>query len=811
MLMKIDSIHELEQQLVKIESNLRAADARKHGGSNYETIQGNNHIMNEIRGTIREMIHSQNMVNKTVSMNSADGLTVNEMLEEVEKAATRTATSLLSTIVKPQAKISVSPDLTSGASSSLSTAALTKIDAFKAQLEDQNTALKQKLSSLEEKLRNFETTSSNTNANVNEIEQLKNLIIKTQRKHEEDKMNLLKEFENERNLTSNSNMMMMKKFRDELEKKMNEKDDEMRKYLQTLHSFMPQQQTEENVLYNEHVHRVCRTVESSFLTEEEEAIARISQRIHLLKAKIDSKDNKSKDRSGASDESDDTDTRELIQLNEQIRQLKSRMIKKNQQLQRSKKEFQVNPQSIMKHDKVYLPIQHIKKHYSSEDNLHLLQNNFPVKSKVFFDKPKPQYHHTNSKFVESYSVDSNDEQNENSKYFVINQSGSQELSCSPERRYTSSIEIPAEQLEDFKAKPTKSSSLRRAKSASHMSNATIESNLKKHSAKIQTGSNLISVCLKSLKRPTEPEPKKTSPRQVELTNNLKEAQKEIEELKEIIEEKNTLINSHRVSAFDKKKHDKEMLYLLQLLENQSKKIIGLKNKIKDYRENGNWNSDTMSSLSDSLDRVRNDLRDNLKTANNSDIEETYKMIKNNEENKRQRKNKVSYKDDGNEKKRSHTKIVSESGVQTDGNSGSSMTEEAIRTPLDQINDDTQIQLPLNALVCNIPEHHELEDLAHQNREQIINLKNLLQQTQDDLIKQQMNNRYDVDMVERRAEFDALDLAINNRKKILYDLEMRKRHELNSSMLIDDHYVPISEKGAKYLKVRYIVFNFNFKS
>ena len=89
------------------------------------------------------MIHSQSMANKTVSINNAEGYTVNEMLEEVEKAATRTATSLLSTIVQPQIPVSVSPELHSG-TSSLSNGALSKIDTFKEQLEDQNNALKKK-------------------------------------------------------------------------------------------------------------------------------------------------------------------------------------------------------------------------------------------------------------------------------------------------------------------------------------------------------------------------------------------------------------------------------------------------------------------------------------------------------------------------------------------------------------------------------------------------------------------------------------------------------------------------------------------
>jgi hypothetical protein len=791
MLIKIGGIHDLELQLVKLEGNLKS-DTNKSS-----LMKDNNQIMSEIRSTLREMIHSQNMVNKTASVSNADGYTLNEMLEEVEKAATRTATSLLSTIVQPHVQISTSPDLQSGASSSLSSAALSKIDAFKAQLEDQNNALKNKLVSLEDKLKNFET--SNVNANVNEIEQLKDVIIRTQRRFEEDKMKLIKEFDNERNLTSNNNMLLMKKFKDELEIKINEKDKEMRNYLQTLHSFLPQQQQQSQkkqfVICDEQVHQRVRetTVESSFLTEEEEAIARISERIHVLKAKLDSKDSKSrsKNRSGISEDSDDTDTRELIHLNEQIRQLKSRMIHRNEKLNKIKR-MTTHPQGIMKHDKVYLPIQHLSHRYSSEDNLHLVQN--PTKN-ITAPNKTPQFLIKNA----DDTINSDQNSEKNNHYIVINRSDSQDLSCSPERRYTSSIEIPAEQLENFKASAEHPKN-RRSKSASYASTqSNIEvSNLKKHSAKLQGGSNLISVCLKSLKRPDGD--KRASQDQEDLTKNLKEAQKEIEKLKDIIEEKNTLINSHRVSSLDKKKHDKEMLYLLQLLETQSKKIIGLKNKIKDLRDNGNWNSDTLSTLSDSLDRVRNDLRDNLETVNGSDIEETFRKIKSNEENKRSRKNTKNKNKENNMKQ--NLKGVSEFGVQTDDNSCSSSLPSSEKQNLGQNLDETTtpLQIPSNTLVCNIPEHHELEDLAHQNREQIINLKNLLQQSQDDLINQQMNNQVNVNIIEKRAEFDALDLAINNRKQILYDLEIRKRRELNSSSMFDERYVPISEKGVKYLKV-----------
>ena len=741
------------------------------------------------------MIHSQSMANKTVSINNAEGYTVNEMLEEVEKAATRTATSLLSTIVQLQIPVSVSPELHSG-TSSLSNGALSKIDTFKEQLEDQNNALKKKIESLEEKLKNLET--SNINASVNEIVQLRNLIVRTQRHFEEDKIRLLKEFENERNLTANNSMLIMKKFKDELELKINEKDNDMRKYLQKLQSMLPLSQVQKKIyVTNDHrIQQPCvreSTVESSFVTEEEEAIARISEKMHMLKSKIDSRDNSqahSKNRNDNSEDFDDVDTKELIQLNEQIRQLKSHVIKKN-----NVKKSSEYPQSIMKHDKVYLPIQHMIRQYSSEDNLHLVENDHHlVKNAVFLNR-NPQFKVNNS----DCSENENSDKNGDNSY--------QDMSCSPERRYTSSIEIPAKQLENMKASAKPNSAFRRSKSMSSSYTNMLESNLKNHSVKLQTGSNLISVCLKSLKRPDGDGRK--SEDQIELASNLNDAQKEVQKLKGIIEEKNTLITSQRVNSFDKNKHDKEMIYLLQLLETQSKKIIGLKNKIKDLRDNGNWNSDTMSSLSDSLDRVRNDLRDNLETVNCSDIEETFKKIKSNEENRRTRKAaKYINKDDYNRNNvKKKIKIVSESGIQTDDNLYSRFISNEQQVPssttlTEQNFDETKnkMQIPVNTLVCNIPEHHELEDLAHQNRDQIINLKNLLQQNQDELLRHQMNIQYDVNMIEKHAEFDALDLAINNRKQVLYDLEVRKRRELNSTLLFDDRYVPISEKGVKYLRV-----------
>ncbi len=85
----------------------------------------------------------------------------------------------------------------------------------------------------------------------------------------------------------------------------------------------------------------------------------------------------------------------------------------------------------------------------------------------------------------------------------------------------------------------------------------------------------------------------------------------------------------------------------------------------------------------------------------------------------------------------------------------------------------------NALVCNIPEHHKLEDMVHRNQEIIAKLKVPITNTHqfayytDDLI-----------LMEKKAEFEALDLAINNRKQQLVNMEFARNRRLNDSYSTD---------------------------
>ena len=189
-----------------------------------------------------------------------------------------------------------------------------------------------------------------------------------------------------------------------------------------------------------------RTVDSSFLTEEEDAIKKISEKIKFIKAKISSKEPKTSRRGKKSDghsSSDDTDTKELQHLNEQIRQIKSKMILKGDQLNKMKKNS--NDEFIQKSRQkkcsgpIYLPINHISRRHS--------QNTYQIRPANFC----------------SQSYDDDEQDGEvmrgdmrssitSSKYYVVNKSGGENngFSASPERKYMSSVEIPAEQLEAFK-------------------------------------------------------------------------------------------------------------------------------------------------------------------------------------------------------------------------------------------------------------------------------------------------------------------------------------------------------------------------
>ena len=96
-----------------------------------------------------------------------------------------------------------------------------------------------------------------------------------------------------------------------------------------------------------------------------------------------------------------------------------------------------------------------------------------------------------------------------------------------------------------------------------------------------------------------------------------------------------------------------------------------------------------------------------------------------------------------------------------------------------------------SLVCTIPEHHRLEDIIHLNREEIANLKFHLKQLE---VNNNAKVNEDLYLMDKRAEFEALDLAINTRRKQLVDLELLKNRKLNEDSMLSD------ENRVSYLQV-----------
>ena len=110
------------------------------------------------------------------------------------------------------------------------------------------------------------------------------------------------------------------------------------------------------------------------------------------------------------------------------------------------------------------------------------------------------------------------------------------------------------------------------------------------------------------------------------------------------------------------------------------------------------------------------------------------------------------------------------------------------------------------LLCNIPEHHNLEDIVHNYQEQLENLKAYVREIDDD---ESVGDNLAI--LEKRAEFEALDLAINQRKQQLINLEMsknRRMQEMGSED--DDNTMTTSDSNSEnemILRVCYLRFYF----
>lgn len=101
--------------------------------------------------------------------------------------------------------------------------------------------------------------------------------------------------------------------------------------------------------------------------------------------------------------------------------------------------------------------------------------------------------------------------------------------------------------------------------------------------------------------------------------------------------------------------------------------------------------------------------------------------------------------------------------------------------------------PNMSLICNIPEHHSLEDLVHNYQQQLENLKAYVQEMDNETSSAASSTEANLALMEKRAEFEALDLAINQRKQQLVNLEMSKNRRINEMMQHSGGEETISEE------------------
>jgi hypothetical protein len=95
---------------------------------------------------------------------------------------------------------------------------------------------------------------------------------------------------------------------------------------------------------------------------------------------------------------------------------------------------------------------------------------------------------------------------------------------------------------------------------------------------------------------------------------------------------------------------------------------------------------------------------------------------------------------------------------------------------------------------HIKEHHELEDMLHKNREELAKLRTNLKFSPEnvEVAFSERINFDEITLLEKTAEFQALDLAINNRRRHLYKLEMKKKKNFTNLNYADfnDSELPV---------------------
>jgi hypothetical protein len=402
MMQKIEDIHELEHELVKLEGN--NASSSKSSNNNRQGINNlaycNEEVINEIRKLLKEnghYIHQQERSShhKNNNNNNNKKLTVNKVLEDYTKAAAEVT-----------AKYMIQDDLTA-----IKESIQQRFDFLKNQIEQEYSFLRNRLRQLDEKCLNHSTNQIELN---NEMECIKNLMRTSKEKYEREKNFLFKDL--------NTNEFIDRHFqtqKNQLERVIVERQNEMQSLLRNFYSKLPYNTNNNNnavssttasvVFTNNHNRSelscnvtTATTNNSSFLTEEEEAIKKISEKIRYLKARIDSKKNRKKMSTASSssateyyedeeeedeeeemgqdedeeieqeltNEYEDEDETELYNLNEQIKILKTKMQMKGDEIGQHKTfDDEISNQYFEPHDPQQLQKQQQQQQHHQDHQL----------------------------------------------------------------------------------------------------------------------------------------------------------------------------------------------------------------------------------------------------------------------------------------------------------------------------------------------------------------------------------------------------------------------------------------------------------
>ena len=308
MLKKIEDIHDLELELVKIEGC--NSSSKSHQQIN-NLASRNEEVMNEIR----------NMLKETTGNNEpppVTRVTVTKILREYTKSTKIIDEKHSNDSTNSEYKQILIPDQ-SDYYKATNLNIHQRFQLLNENIEKEFGFLKSRIEQLEDKVKQGEKVS------YYEVECVKSLTRGAREKYEMEKIFLFKEFSDEDGLKT--------RILSELDRVLGEKHSEMQTMIRRLYSILPSNLQDSNTNLSE----------SSFLTEEEDAIKKISEKIRLLKAKIDSKEKVKKKKKRAnnrneqmSSSSEDTDAKELINLNDQIKVLKERMISKGDELNKRK-------------------------------------------------------------------------------------------------------------------------------------------------------------------------------------------------------------------------------------------------------------------------------------------------------------------------------------------------------------------------------------------------------------------------------------------------------------------------------------------